>query len=156
MSYRAPVTEYQFLFDHVVGLDQVSATERFGEATRDVTTAILIEAGRMCEEVMAPLQRAGDEHPAVLENGVVRCSPGYVEGYRAIAEGGWVSIAASPEYGGMGLRCVSVAATVPVDDAGPNRSAGASCQRRDQATVPAQADQRCMVWHDEPDRTAGR
>ena len=103
MSYRAPVTEYQFLFDHVVGLDQVSATERFGEATRDLTTAILIEAGRMCEEVMAPLQRAGDEHPAVLENGVVRCSPGYVEGYRAIAEGGWVSIAASPEYGGMGL-----------------------------------------------------
>jgi hypothetical protein len=103
MSYRAPVTEYQFLFDHVVGLDQVSATERYGEATRDVTTAILIEAGRMCEEVMAPLQRAGDEHPAVLENGVVRCSPGYVEGYRAIAEGGWVSIAASPEYGGMGL-----------------------------------------------------
>ena len=103
MSYRAPVTEYQFLFDHVVGLDQVSATERFGEATRDVTAAILTEAGRMCEEVMAPLQRAGDEHPAVLENGVVRCSPGYVEGYRAIAEGGWVSIAASPEYGGMGL-----------------------------------------------------
>ena len=103
MSYRAPVTEYQFLFDHVVGLDQVSATERFGEATPDVTTAILIEAGRMCEEVMAPLQRAGDEHPAVVENGVVRCSPGYVEGYRAIAEGGWVSIAASPEYGGMGL-----------------------------------------------------
>ena len=103
MSYRAPVTEYQFLFDHVVGLDQVYATERFGEATRDVTAAILTEAGRMCEEVMAPLQRAGDEHPAVLENGVVRCSPGYVDGYRAIAEGGWVSIAASPEYGGMGL-----------------------------------------------------
>ena len=103
MSYRAPVTEYQFLFDHVVGLDQVSATERFGEATRDVTAAILTEAGRMCEEVMAPLQRAGDEQPAVLENGVVRCSPGYVDGYRAIAEGGWVSIAASPEYGGMGL-----------------------------------------------------
>ena len=103
MSYRAPVTEYQFLFDHVVGLDQVSATERFGEATRDVTAAILTEAGRMCEEVMAPLQRAGDEHPAILENGVVRCSPGYVDGYRAIAEGGWVSIAASPEYGGMGL-----------------------------------------------------
>ena len=103
MSYRAPVTEYQFLFDHVVGLDQVSATERFGEATRDVRAALLTEAGRTCEEVMAPLQRAGDEHPAVLENGVVRCSPGYVDGYRAIAEGGWVSIAASPEYGGMGL-----------------------------------------------------
>ena len=103
MSYRAPVAEYQFLFDHVVDLDQVLATERFGEATKDMTAAILTEAGRMCEEVMAPLQRPGDQHPAVLENGVVRCSPGYVEGYRAIAEGGWVSIAASPQYGGMGL-----------------------------------------------------
>ena len=103
MTYRAPLSEYQFLFDHVVGLDRVSATARFSEATADVTAAVLTEAGRMCEEVMAPLQRVGDLHPAVLENGVVRCSPGYAEGYRAIAEGGWVSIAASPEHGGMGL-----------------------------------------------------
>ena len=75
MTYRAPLSEYQFLFDHVVGLDRVSATARFSEATADVTAAVLTEAGRMCEEVMAPLQRAGDLHPAVLENGVVRCSP---------------------------------------------------------------------------------
>ena len=103
MTYRAPLSEYQFLFDHVVGLDRVSATSRFSEATADVTAAVLTEAGRMCEEVMAPLQRAGDLNPAVLEDGVVRCSPGYAEGYRAIAEGGWISIAASPEHGGMGL-----------------------------------------------------
>ena len=103
MSYRAPISEYQFIFDHVVGLKRVTQTSRFADATTDVTTAILTEAGRMCEVVMAPLQRAGDLHPAVLENGVVRCSPGYAEGYRAIAQGGWVAIAASPEHGGMGL-----------------------------------------------------
>lgn len=50
-----------------------------------------------------PLQRPGDLHPARLENGVVRTSPGYAEGYKAIAEGGWVAIAADPENGGMGL-----------------------------------------------------
>jgi plasmid stabilization system protein ParE len=60
MTYRAPLSEYQFLFDHVVGLDRVSATARFSEATADVTAAVLTEAGRMCEEVMAPLQRVGD------------------------------------------------------------------------------------------------
>ena len=103
MSYRAPISEYQFIFDHVVGLKRVTQTSRFADATTDVATAILTEAGRMCEVVMAPLQRAGDLHPAVLENGVVRCSPGYAEGYRAIAQGGWVAIAASPEHGGMGL-----------------------------------------------------
>ncbi len=103
MTYRAPVSEFRFLFDHVVGLDQVTATERFAEAAGDVTDAILAEAGRMCEEVLAPLQRVGDQHPAVLENGIVRTSPGFADGYRAIAEGGWISTSAPPEYGGMGL-----------------------------------------------------
>jgi hypothetical protein len=103
MSFRAPIEEYSFLFDHVVGLDRVVATDRFAEATSDVTTAILTEAGKLCEEVMAPLQRPGDLHPARLENGVVRTSPGYGEGFRAIAEGGWIGMSANPEYGGMGL-----------------------------------------------------
>ncbi|SHI86137.1 hypothetical protein SAMN04488012_103133 [Palleronia salina] len=103
MPYRAPVRDYSFLFDHVVGLDQVTATDRFAEATPDMVEAILNEAGRMCEEVLAPLQRNGDTHPARLENGVVRTSPGFDEGYKAIAEGGWVGISADPEFGGMGL-----------------------------------------------------
>ncbi|WP_428513461.1 acyl-CoA dehydrogenase [Roseovarius sp.] len=106
MPYRAPVEDFQFLFDHVVGLDRVTATDRFAEATPDVTAAILAEAGKLCEEVLAPLQRPGDLHPARLENGVVRTSPGYAEGYKAIAEGGWVAIAADPEHGGMGLPMV--------------------------------------------------
>ena len=103
MPYRAPVAEMQFLLDYVVGFDMVAETELFSEATPDLTSAILTEAGRMCEEVISPLQRAGDLHPAVLENGVVRTSPGFDEGYRAIAEGGWISTSANPDFGGMGL-----------------------------------------------------
>ena len=103
MPYRAPVPDYKFLFDHVVDLAQVSATEKFAEATDDVTEAILTEAGRMCEEVMHPVQRDGDLTPAVLENGVVRTSPGYADAYRQIAEGGWIGVSSDPEYGGMGL-----------------------------------------------------
>jgi alkylation response protein AidB-like acyl-CoA dehydrogenase len=103
MTYRAPVDDFRFLLDHVVKFDQVSATDRFAEATGDMAMAILTEAARMCEDVLAPLQRVGDTHPAQLENGVVRMSPGFVEGYKAIAEGGWVSIAADPAHGGMGL-----------------------------------------------------
>ena len=103
MPYKAPLDEYQFLFDHIVGFSKVTQTDRFTETTPDLVSAILGEAGKLCEEVLAPVQRAGDQHPAVLENGVVRTSPGYVEAYNAIAEGGWVSIAAGPDYGGMGL-----------------------------------------------------
>ena len=103
MPYRAPVADYQFLFDHVVDLAAVTATERFAEADKDVTDAILTEAGRMCEEVMYPVQRNGDLDGAALENGVVRTSKGFAEAYGQIAEGGWISTSADPEYGGMGL-----------------------------------------------------
>ncbi|WP_425084345.1 acyl-CoA dehydrogenase [Ruegeria profundi] len=103
MPYRAPVSDYEFLFRNVVGLDQITATDRFADATPDVVSAILTEAGKMCEEVLAPLQRPGDLEPARLENGVVRTSPGYSEGWKAIAEGGWIGMSGSPDYGGMGL-----------------------------------------------------
>ncbi|SFU03795.1 acyl-CoA dehydrogenase [Sedimentitalea nanhaiensis] len=103
MPYRAPVSDYEFLLRHVVGFDQVAATDRFSEASADMVSAILTEAGKMSEEVMAPLQRDGDLHPAWLENGVLRTSPGYSAGWKAIAEGGWIGMSGNPEYGGMGL-----------------------------------------------------
>jgi len=103
MPYRAPVADFRFLFDHVVGFDQVAATSQFAEATPEMTDAIMTEAAKLCESVLAPLNRAGDLHPAVLENGVVRTSPGFSDGYAAIAEGGWIGMSASPEVGGMGL-----------------------------------------------------
>jgi len=106
MPYRAPVSEFSFLLENVVGFSAVQDTQRFAEATTDTVTAVLTEAGKMCDEVMAPLQRNGDLHPARLENGVVRSSPGFAEGYKAISDGGWVAITADPEYGGMGLPVV--------------------------------------------------
>ncbi|KUJ78262.1 acyl-CoA dehydrogenase [Ruegeria profundi] len=103
MPYRAPISDYEVLFRHVVGFDHIAATEKFSDASEDVVSAILTEAGKLSEEVMAPLQRPGDLEPARLENGVMRTSPGYADGWKAIAEGGWVGMSGDPEYGGMGL-----------------------------------------------------
>jgi acyl-CoA dehydrogenase len=103
MPYRAPVNDIQFILDHVVGFAEVAATERFASATPDLAQAILAEAGRLSTDILAPLNRVGDQHPARLENGAIVSPPGFAEGYRAIAEGGWVGMAASPAFGGMGL-----------------------------------------------------
>jgi alkylation response protein AidB-like acyl-CoA dehydrogenase len=103
MPYRAPVPDFLFCLDHVVGFDRVTATERFAEATPETVAALLTEAGRICEEVLAPLNRAGDLHPARLENGVVRTSPGFAEGWRTLAEAGFLGLSADPQHGGLGL-----------------------------------------------------
>ena len=83
MPYRAPVEDYKFIFSHVSDMAAVTATERFAEATPDVTDAILAEAGRLTEEVIAPLRRVGDATHSVLENGVVRTPPGYGAAFEA-------------------------------------------------------------------------
>ena len=113
MPYRAPVRDLRFILDHVAGFAEVAATPRFAEATPELADAILAEAGRIATDVIAPLNRAGDLTPARLENGAVVSSPGFAEGYRALAEGGWVGIAARPEHGGMGLP---ISLALAVDD----------------------------------------
>ncbi len=102
MTYRAPIAEMAFTAE-LVGHPSLAETERFADATEETRAAVLAEAARLVEEAIAPLDAAGDRHPARLENGVVRTSPGFAEGYRAIADGGWVGLAADPAHGGQGL-----------------------------------------------------
>ncbi|MCZ8334519.1 MAG: acyl-CoA dehydrogenase family protein [Rhodobacteraceae bacterium] len=103
MPYRAPLADYDLLLSQVLGYGRVAATDRFADATPDTARAVLAEAARLSETTMAPLNRVGDKTPARLENGIVRTPPGFAEGYRAIATGGWIGMAARPETGGMGL-----------------------------------------------------
>ncbi|MFP7672190.1 acyl-CoA dehydrogenase [Marivita sp. S0852] len=139
MSYRAPVSEFRFLLDHVVGFQNVAETSRFAEATPETVDAVLTEAGKMCEDILAPLQRAGDLHPAGLENGVVRTSPGFDAGYRAIADGGWMAIAADPDYGGMGLPMAMVTAV--------NEMMSASCLSLQLAPLMSQGQIEALEHH---------
>ncbi|MBT8155288.1 acyl-CoA dehydrogenase [Epibacterium ulvae] len=111
MTYRAATSEYEFILKTLIGFEEAAATDRFSEATPDLVAAILGEAGRLCDEVMAPLQRGGDTDGARLENGVVRTSPGFADGWKAISDGGWVGMNANPDHGGMGLP-LSVATAV--------------------------------------------
>ena len=139
MTYRAPLSDYEFLFRHVVDFAQVAATDRFAEADGDTVSAILGEAGKLCEEVIAPLQRPGDLEPARLENGVLRTSTGFGEGWRAIAEGGWIGMSADPERGGMGLP-MTLMATV-------NEMMSAACLSLQLAPLMSQGQLEALEHH---------
>ena len=103
MPFHAPLADIRFLLSQVVGYDRVAATDRFADAGPDTAFAVLAEAGKLAETVLAPLNRVGDRDGARLENGVVHTPAGFAEAYSAMAQGGWIGMTADPAFGGMGL-----------------------------------------------------
>ncbi|MBC6408296.1 MAG: acyl-CoA dehydrogenase [Rhodobacteraceae bacterium] len=106
MTYCAPLRDYRFMLEQIVGLPALRTTERFADVDAQTVSTILTEAARLCEEVLAPLRRVSDQAPARLENGLVRTPPGFADAYGQIAQGGWIGTLADPTHGGMGLPLV--------------------------------------------------
>ena len=103
-SYKAPVEDTMFLLREVLGYDRLGNLPSFSEAPADLVETILGEAAKLCEEVIQPINLSGDRTGCTRhEDGSVTTPPGFAEAYRAIAEGGWIGLAADPEYGGQGL-----------------------------------------------------
>ncbi len=103
MTYRAPLREMQHLLRELAGLDEVCGRPPFEQADPELVPAILEEAARLAENVLAPLNRAGEADPPRIVEGEVRETAGFAAAYRQFAEGGWSACSAAPEYGGMGL-----------------------------------------------------
>ena len=68
MTYKAPTAQIDFILTHVVPFADLARTDRFAEATAETATAILSEAGKLAQNVLAPLNRGSDQTPARLEN----------------------------------------------------------------------------------------
>jgi alkylation response protein AidB-like acyl-CoA dehydrogenase len=103
MTYAAPLADMRFVLEEVAGIGEVALLPGYQAAGGDVVEAILGEAARLAETVLAPLNQPADRLGSVLENGVVRTPPGFREAYGRYVEGGWNGLAADPEYGGQGL-----------------------------------------------------
>ncbi|MEG8305809.1 acyl-CoA dehydrogenase family protein, partial [Bacillus mojavensis] len=58
---------------------------------------------KFCENVLAPLNRSGDEEGCHFDNGVVTTPKGFKQAFAQYVEGGWHGVAADPAYGGQGL-----------------------------------------------------
>ncbi|MGH6842661.1 MAG: acyl-CoA dehydrogenase family protein, partial [Methylocella sp.] len=103
-SYKAPVEEVLFLLRDVFPIQRYNNLPGFAEATPDIVEAIVSEAAKLCEATLQPLNQTGDrEGCARGKDGSVATPRGFKQAYRAFVEGGWVGLAADPEYGGQGL-----------------------------------------------------
>jgi alkylation response protein AidB-like acyl-CoA dehydrogenase len=103
-TYRAPLTEMQFVLTELAGLEQVASLPGYEETSPDVVGAILEEAAKFATEVLDPLNGGGDrEGSRRLEDGTVKTPAGFKDAYLRFCENGWNGLTKTTEYGGQGL-----------------------------------------------------
>jgi 3-(methylthio)propanoyl-CoA dehydrogenase len=110
--YIAPLRDMRFVMTELAGLDELSALPGFDEVSPELAEAVLDEAARLATEVLAPLNKSGDEQGARLTKDGVLAADGFSAAYRQFVEGGWSGLAGDPDFGGQGLPELLQAATV--------------------------------------------
>ncbi len=102
-NFKAPLRDMRFALYELNAGDELAKLPGYEDFTRDLIDPVLDEAAKICEEVLHPLNRPGDEEGCTWDNGVVRTPKGFKDAYTLFREGGWTSIACDPAYGGQGM-----------------------------------------------------
>jgi len=101
-DYLYPINDILFSLRSVAKTDRL--TPHLEDALdQDLLEAILGEAGKLSEQVIAPINASGDKEGSRVEKGEVFEAKGFKEAFKAYSEGGWIGLSGDPEYGGQGL-----------------------------------------------------
>lgn len=102
-DYRAPLRDINFVTKELLGLDHYNTLNGCEQVSEELLDAILDSGSKFAEEVLAPLNRIGDEQACTLNNGEVKTPDGFADAMRQYGEGGWQSLGIPIEEGGQGL-----------------------------------------------------
>jgi alkylation response protein AidB-like acyl-CoA dehydrogenase len=103
MAYRAPTTEIQFALMQEAGFQRLIDSGKFEDLSDDLLDAILGEAAKLANDVIAPASWDGDQQGCQLTDDGVQVPESFKQAYTKYVEGGWPTLAAPSAYGGQGL-----------------------------------------------------
>ena len=108
MSHYLPnIQDMHFVLSKVLNApEQLKSLQAFNEIDDDLVHQVLDEAAKFVGEVVAPLNRDGDEIGAKWQDGKVTMPPGFQAAYQMFWQAGWPALSAAPEDGGQGLPSV--------------------------------------------------
>ena len=109
--YQAPIQDLRFVLEELLGVACLDSLPRYRDFSIDLAAAVLEEAARFAETVLAPINRLGDRTGARFADGAVEMPAAFREAYRRFVEGGWPQMTADPAHGGQGAPIVLAAAT---------------------------------------------
>ena len=92
----------EFIFQDVLNVQNLEIPG-YQDLDNEFIKSILNEAGKICSDILFPLNHVGDSQGCTLENGIVRTPAGFKEAFDKIREDGWTTIDCDKEYGGQGL-----------------------------------------------------
>ena len=102
--WKAPTRDTRFAVNELINLESYGHLPGFANASRDMTDAVIEEAGRFVGEVVAPLNPVGDREGCVRHpDGSVTTPTGFRDAYQRYVEAGWATLAAPEAFGGQGL-----------------------------------------------------
>jgi alkylation response protein AidB-like acyl-CoA dehydrogenase len=104
--YRAPVRDLRFVLDELLGVASLAALPRYREFSSDLAASVIDEAARFAQDVLAPINRLGDDIGASYHDGTVQMPQPFRDAYKQYVDGGWTQLAAAPEFGGQGAPLV--------------------------------------------------
>jgi alkylation response protein AidB-like acyl-CoA dehydrogenase len=103
-EYTAPLADVRFVLEHLVDLASIAELPGYDHVDADGVFSILEENARFMEDLVAPLNRVGDQQGSVRNaDGTVTTPAGFKEAYQAYVDAGWGGVAFPPEYGGGGF-----------------------------------------------------
>ncbi len=104
-TYKAPLRDMRFVMQDLLNFEKhYQSLPGCEEVNQDLIDAILGEASKFSEEVVAPLNAVGDiEGCRMLDDGAVKTPTGFKEAYEQYVDAGWPSLDQPARYGGQDL-----------------------------------------------------